>query len=196
MLPVFIRAVEARRPCVEYLLSRLPDAYVVWDDSPGHGAFGTFNEALRVAGDLPSLHLEDDITLTLDFMLKVEHALMGHRREVVQFFSMRKDDLTVGSRYQPGRSFMMTQCFYLPGGFGPAIVAHTERTGRPLTDPGGIDMAVGDFLQAAKLRYWLHCPSLVQHDQVPSLLGPRSTKRQSASFTDPDLDRPALTGVE
>lgn len=191
MTPMFIRAVPAREACVRYLQARLPDATVIWDDNPGHGAFGTFNAALRAAGDRPSLHLEDDITLCRNFTTRVEQALSGHRNEVVQFFSMKaKGDLAVGSRYLPGRTFMMTQCFYLPAGIGPAIVRHTERGDRPTVDPSGIDMAVGDFLQSIKARYWLHCPSLVQHNEGRSMLGPRSSRRQSPTFTDPDEDRP------
>jgi hypothetical protein len=184
MTPVIIRAVESRRPCVEYLCERIPEAHVVWDTYGGN-CFNTFTAALNYTNGEPAIHLEDDITLTVDWRIRAEHAIVGHRAEVVQMFSMRPTkDLTVGSRYN--NKFMMTQCFYLPRNAGPSITATPAYHHRSQVDPGGIDLAIQDWLKATRTRCWLHVPSLVQHNESRSLLGHRSTKRQSPTFTRPD----------
>lgn len=185
---VIIRAVPARKATVDYLQDRIPEAEVIWDHH-GEGCWSTFLPALRM-GDGPTVHLEDDITLTRRFMIRVEAALAGHRSEVVQLFSLRaKDDQTIGSRYD--RKFMMTQAFYLPEGYGPRLARWIEHPNggadHRAAHPCGIDTALDLWLRARHERYWLHVPSLVQHNVERSITDPRrSSRRQSPTFTDPD----------
>ena len=67
-----------------------------------HNAFDTFNESLRMAGSDPCVHLEDDIILCDHFVDRITNEIMKRPNDVIQFFSMRKDDLTIGSRYING----------------------------------------------------------------------------------------------
>lgn len=182
----------ARAEYVAYLQAHLPGVELCVDrnydrqDLPGYRKSAlNMVAAMRMAGYDPALHLEDDVVLTVDFVRKVQAALVGHEGEVVQFFSMRGADLTEGSRYD--RHFRMAQCFYTPAGVASAI-ARFYPTWRPKSTLPDGDVFVDDWLKANGLRYWVHVPSLVQHRPARSLINAkRSTARQSKTFADPQL---------
>lgn len=187
---IIIRAVPSRLSMVEYLKKHLPQAEVLMDNNDPAldgkvKCMLTFKRALAAAGRGACLHMEDDAVLTRDFAAKAEVAIAARPDRVIQFFSMRKDDATVGSRWD--RSFMMTQCFYLPPLYSAAIVAHApDWQARHPEHPGGIDLLVADWLKRRKEAYWIHCPSLVDHRVAKSAASPgRSSKRQSKTFADP-----------
>lgn len=179
-----IRACRERQEFVDYLLERIPGAVVIYDTN--RNAMDTFRAALAAAGDGPAVHMEDDIILTRRFTEKVEAAIAERPHMPIQFFSMRKADLTVGSREEPGRTFLMGQCFYLPAGMSRELLAY--RWPRLREHPTGLDLMVADFMRERRMRYWLHVPSLVQHRRGKSLIDPRrSSYRQSFTFEEPDL---------
>jgi hypothetical protein len=161
----------------------------------GLGIFLTFVESFRRQGTDAAVHIEDDIILTRHFLSKVDAAVASHPHHVVQMFSIRKVDAVEGSRWD--RDYMMNQCFYVPAGLAPQIVQFAEawlarhpRRGTGPVNPRedfGNDCMLRDFLKSRREAYWLHVPSLVQHRSAKSRLGPRSTKRQSPTFVDPDL---------
>lgn len=180
-----IRAVPERAAFVSYLTARLPGAVVVWDRT--RNALDTFVEACRAAGRAGALHVEDDVMLTAGFPAKAGGVIAGRPDSVVQFFSMRAADLTAGSREEPGRTFLMGQCFYLPPGVSAEVAAFAAGWGRRDEHPTGLDLMVADYLKETRRRYWLSVPSLVQHRSGRSAIDPRrSSARQSPTFTDPD----------
>lgn len=180
-MKILIRAIQERIEYVEYLKKYLPDAEFVFDKN--RNAMDTFLAAMSVAGGQPCLHMEDDIILTKDFKIKALKIIQSHENEVIQFFSMRKDDIEVGSRYDYGRNFMMNQCFYLPEGYSKAIKEFYEQWNRKEEHPTGYDILMADWLKSRKEKYWIHVPSLVQHRQCKSLINPkRSAHRQSITF--------------
>ena len=84
---------------------------------------------------------------------------------------------------------MMTQCFYLPRYYSKLIRDYYEIWGKKETEPNGYDICIGDFIRKYIRKYYIHCPSLVQHRQDKSRIDlRRSTKRQSKTFIDPDYD--------
>lgn len=184
-----IRAVlPERQDYVDYLTARLPSAIVVRDRR--RDAMDTFLRALEAAGAGAALHLEDDVILTRDFAAKHAAVIDEHGALPAQFFSLPRKRDVIGSRLEPGRTFCMGQCFYLPPGMSRELLDYAATWPRRDVHPTGLDLLVADFLSARRLRYWLHLPSLVQHREVPSLIDPRRSKaRQSASFVDPDDDR-------
>lgn len=178
---ILIRAMKERSEYVDYLRERLPEAKFVFDEKKD--AMETFLRSLREAGDKPCINMEEDIILTANFLEKVEKVINERPDEVIQFFSMRKDDLTIGSRYDYGRNFMMNQCFYLPAGYSKLIHDYYDKWGRKEEHPTGYDILIADFLKERKEKYWIHVPSLVQHRQCRSLINPRrSAFRQSLTF--------------
>jgi len=183
MTDIIIRACRERQAWVDYLLDRLPGATVVYDTT--RNAMNTFLEALRVAGDRPVIHMEDDVLLAKGFVCKAE-SVIGERPETaIQFFSMRKRDIQVGSRWEPGGTFLAGLCFYLPAGMSERLLRFDWP--RREEHPTGLDLLVADFLRANKERYWLHVPNLAQHRFGKSLIDSRRSRyRQSLTFEDPD----------
>lgn len=156
---------------------------IVWDTT--HHAFDTWRTVLAVAGQSPAVILEDDVDLTDNWRWKVNAAIAGHRDDVIQFFSMRGDDLTVGSRWEAGRTFLMNQCYYLPAGVAADLLEYTDdwETKHP-EHPTGYDIAMAEWMKMTKRRYWLHVPSLVQHKPWRSEINKRRPRnRQSKTFT-------------
>lgn len=182
--------VPQREQNLEYLSRHIPNLEVVWDQT--RNAMDTFLLACSEAGDDPVVRLEDDIVLTKDFVAKVTEVVEQHPETLIQFFSMRKADLTVGSRWENGASYLMNQCAYYPAGMSrrlidfyhsPAWQAYTSE------HPNGTDFMVQRMLQSEKQQYRLHCPSLVDHLVMKSVIDPRrSSKRQSKTFVDPELE--------
>jgi GR25 family glycosyltransferase involved in LPS biosynthesis len=157
-----------------------------WCFDEKRDAMHTFLKALSMAGDGACVHMEDDIILTKNFLQKLTFEISQRPNVPIQFFSMRKDDLSVGSRWDT--SFMMNQCFYLPEGMSKELRDWYVHWDKKYIHPTGSDIMVCDFLRIKKQKYWIHCPSLVQHRSERSLINPRrSTKRQSKTFIDPDV---------
>ena len=148
-----------------------------------HNAFDTFNASLEMAGNDPCVHLEDDIILCDHFVDRVIHEISKRPRDVIQFFSMRKDDLTIGSRYIPGSKFMMNQCYYIPPMMGPIMLDYSLHWEGLEDEPTGYDLMMADFFRLHKVKYWNVCPNLVDHKVCKSRINPkRSSKRQSLTF--------------
>lgn len=148
-----------------------------------HDAMDTFLLSLEMAGEAPCVHLEDDIVLCDDFVDKVTKEVSKRQNEVIQFFSMRKDDLTVGSRYIRGSQFCMNQCFYLPAGMGLELLEYSKTWARMEEEPNAYDYMMADYFKEHKIKYWNVVPNLVDHLPMKSRINPRrSTKRQSFTF--------------
>lgn len=160
----------------------IPDLEIAKDRI--HDAMDTFKLSLEMAGDDPCVHLEDDIILCDNFVERVEAEIAKRPNDVIQFFSMRKDDLTVGSRYILGGLFCMGQCFYLPAGMSADILRFMDTWDKYDTDPNGLDTPLmSDYFKLHKVKYWNVCPNLVDHKVQKSRIDPRrSSKRQSFTF--------------
>jgi hypothetical protein len=154
---------------------------IVWDQH--HNSLDTWQSLLAVAGGDPVVVLEDDVRLTDGWASKVEAVIAEHPDDVIQFFSNRKADVTRGSRWEPGRSFLMNQCHYLPAGVAAELLefSHGWRANNP-QHPSGQDVATAAWMRRTGRQYWLHVPSLVQHMPWRSVLGTRSKGRQSRTF--------------
>lgn len=187
MTRLLIRAVAGqRRECIKYLKRHLKGAEFVWDTT--RNAYTTFLAALHKAGADPAVHMEDDIFLTRDFRVRLEDAIGLRPDAVIQFFSMRKKDLTVGSRWEMGSGYMMLQCTYFPAGLSKALLDYGEVWPERETHAGGPDSLVAAFLKDRRMRYWIHVPNLVEHRVMKSLIDPRrSSRRQSLTFENPIL---------
>lgn len=174
-----------REHFLPYLKANLP-AETLWCFDDTGGAMGNFLKMCGMAGDGALVQLEDDIRLTVDFEAKARAVIRRHQFAPIQFFSMRKADLTIGSRWEPGRSFMMNQCCYMPPGMPAALVRFYDTWGRKAEHPTAYDMMMADFMASRRIRYFLHVPSLVDHRPGKSAINPRrATNRQSLTFRDP-----------
>lgn len=183
MVRIIVKAVPSRMEMIEYLRKNLPQAEFCMDQK--QDAFDTFLRSLEMAGDEPAIHMEEDVILTKGFYEKVHRAISQKPFNLIQFFSMRKKDLTEGSRWD--NNFLMNQCFYAPPTYSRQMRQFYDVWAvKNLKDhPNGTDQMVCDYLKAKKEKYWIHCPSLVDHRIAKSAIDPRrSSKRQSLTFQD------------
>lgn len=144
-------------------------------------------KALSIALDnnTPSVFLEDDIILCDNFYNKVINNINDKPTDLIQFFSMRKDDLLIGSRYIAGYKYLMNQCFYMPLSVIQKVYDCFDEFDTVRTDNrvGGTDSLIQYTLKKHKLNYWNVVPNLVNHyDRVSAIDKRRSSKRQSLTF--------------
>src|ERR1035437_6652595 len=160
---IIIRAVPDRFEFVNYLRIQLPTAewcfdhdYTRTDIDNKTKSMNTFLASLEMSKNESHINMEEDVVITRGFEEKAGAVIAEHPDSLIQFFSMRKDDLTIGSRWD--NNFMMNQCFYLPKGYPKSIADYRDKW--PLKDlhPGGYDMMMGDWLRSEKLKYWIHVP--------------------------------------
>lgn len=182
-MKTIIRAIPSRVENIKSFLPQLDNLYPeICLDKDGNAMYN-FLRALAKAGNDSSLHLEDDIILTTDFENKAQYVIDNLPNTVIQFFSMRKKDLTIGSRFEPGSNFIMGQCFYLPLGMAADLLKYYDIWPRKAEHPTGLDLMIADYMQEHKMRYYIHCPNLVDHLVGKSAINPkRPTKRVSKTF--------------
>jgi hypothetical protein len=182
---VIIKTIADRRHFHPYLRRCLPGAEFCTDEK--RCGLDTFARSLEMAGSDPCIHTEDDILVTKDFMAKALAVINERPNLLIQFFSMRKKDLTEGSRLD--RNYLMNQCFFAPANYSVFLREFYDKWATPenLEEHRlGPDVVVRDFLRSRREAYWIHCPSLVEHMETKSVLDPRrSSKRQSLTFRDP-----------
>lgn len=181
---IIIKAVKERKLFIDYLQKNLPKAEWCFDTKKC--AFDTFLRALEMAKNDPCLHLEEDILITKDFEKKAKKVIMQKPFKLIQFFSMRKADTEIGSRWD--RNFLMNQCFYAPPNYSRLMLEYYYEWSKTklVQHPNGTDQMVCDFLKSRKEKYWISVPSLVQHRISVSMIDKRrgSTNRQSQTFKD------------
>lgn len=186
MTLVLIRAVpwDVRRSRRARELAQRAAGLIIWDEI--HDGYDTWMNALNYAAMLnrAAIHLEDDVRLTNGWQAKAEAVIAARPHQVIQFFSNRAADVRDGSRDEPGRSFLMTQCFYVPARLAGPLAAYAPRwPGRRGLHPTEYDRGLADFLDRRGESYHLHVPSLVQHERWPSAISAKRTAvRQSRTF--------------
>jgi len=191
-MKIIITAVKEREVFVDYLVRNLPKPVVLYDnDDSGrlsnHRCKANFLRALKETDGEKAIIMQDDIMLCRDFFYKAVTEINRRPDTLIQFFSMRKGDLEIGSRWD--NNFLMNQCIYLPRGYGQKIIEFEKTRDSDAIDYGADDILVREFLKSRKEKYWIHVPSLVQHRVAKSVIDPRrSSKRQSMTFVDPIED--------
>lgn len=176
---IIIRAVRERQQFVDYLTEKLPHAEWCFDQTKN--ALDTFASALQMANNDAVVHMEEDTILTDNFIEKLHTAIQEHPNNVIQFFSMRKADIEVGSRWD--NHFLMTQCFYMPPTYSAQLLTYYPTWEAKKLNPGWFDVMVQEWLKLRREKYWIHVPSLVDHRVAVSAIDKRrSSKRQSKTF--------------
>lgn len=183
-IPAVIQAVpwDQNRVWSAVTNARQSRAEIVWAGKE-EPVYDTWRRALAVAGDGPLIFMEEDIQLCTDWYDRIHAAIAETPDNFVTFFSRRKDDLTIGSRWEPGRTFLMNQCQYQPPGMPRSLIEFSPQWQIDHPDyPTAMDLTVAHWLQHYGWQYRTHVPSLVQHREYPSELGPRSSRRFSPTF--------------
>lgn len=174
-----------RQEYYEYLKEKLPNAEFVLDEKKQ--AFHTLLKALEQIGNDGVLLMEDDALLTVDFENKVKAVIKERPHEVINFFSRRKKDIEVGSRYESGASFNYNICFYMPPMFAKSLLKYAKKWYKENKEehPTGTDTVIAEFLSEHGMNYYNHVPSLVQHRIGKSRINSRRARdRTSKTFVD------------
>ena len=152
-------------------------------------AYFNFCKALEMAGNDPCIHFEDDVLLCDNFVEKAMKEINEHPKDVIQFFSRRKDDLRIGSRYINGSQFSFNVCFYLPEKMGLEMLQVAREWWAEKGDASvAYDWMMADFFKARKIKYWNVVPNIVDHKIGRSLISPkRSSRRVSLTFQNHDI---------
>lgn len=140
----------------------------------------TFHRALRMQGDRDAWHVEDDAILCDRFRARAAWLQSLHPGVVIQGFSRRKEDLTVGARWERGANLTATVCFFLPGEMARPLLEFAATWPRREEHRAANDYMLADFLAGS--RYWLEVPNLADHRVGPSLIGKRAASRRSRTF--------------
>lgn len=183
-----IMTCEGRQWMVDELLKSVPNALISFDTFIDSGindtAYQNFLQALQMIAEGPAVLMEDDIELVDGFQDKIEAVIKDKPNDLIQFFSMRKKDLTEGSRYDYGRNFLMNQCVYYPKGMASELLEYAKEFNTIRQEKGSPnDTCVSYFLKDKKLKYWISIPNLVNHRVGKSAIDSRrSSKRQSLTF--------------
>lgn len=181
-----VTAVKERLPFIMYLEKHIPDLQVVWDKH--RDPMETFMRAWGEHPDGASLRFQDDIILTKNFLEKVHHVIDNNPNDVIQFFSMRKKDIDVGTRWESGGNWIGNLCHYLPDGMAGEIFDYGLNWSGIEENPTADDLLMRDFFKHKKIKYLLHCPNLVDHAEVYSVIDRKRSKyRSSKTFVEPDF---------
>ena len=179
-----MRTCDGREDYASYLHKNIEELIEVKDTQKD--PMGNFMRALEAAGDDSASHFEDDAILTQNFKEKANEVISQRPEMVIQFFSMRKADVEIGSRVENGSGFLAAVCFYMPPKMSKGLRAYFPNWERWDEHPTGLDLTVADFLKKTKQKYYIHCPNLADHRVGKSEIDSRrSTKRVSLTFIDP-----------
>jgi len=124
---IIVQAVASRRWMVDELRLRCPSIEVVYED--GRGVVSTFNRSLDLAGEDESIHFEDDCLPCSDFESKAVSIIRNHPGFVIQFFSMRKSDISKGPGLRAPSSFLFNVGFYMPKGMASRLASFSRSRG-------------------------------------------------------------------
>ena len=179
-----MRTCEGREEYAAYLHKHIPELIECKDHQ--RDPMGNFMKALEAAGDDAAIHFEDDAILTTNFLEKSAKVIADQPNMVIQFFSMRKADLDIGSRVENGSSFLAAVCFYMPPKMSKGLRAYFPTWERWEEHPTGLDLTIADYLKKTRQKYLIHCPNLADHRIGKSEIDSRrSSKRVSLTFEDP-----------
>ena len=147
-------------------------------------AWCNYKRSWQLAGGHATVQYDDDIILCNNFHERLMSEIDKRPNDVIQFFSMRKDDLTIGSRYINGRRFMQQQCYYLPPGMAEQIREYLpEFYDQAEGGQSPTDIMMGQLFSKMKLKYWNVVPNLVDHIVGVSAINSRRPKhRVSKTF--------------
>lgn len=181
-----IMATPSRDEYRPYREAHIPFAKVIMDTDGN--AMHTFVALLRSVGESPALIMEDDVLVCHDFKRRVDAEIARRPQDIIQFFSRRKKDLEVGSRWIPMASFSFNICFYLPQGYCKRLLQYYDRGWRRIAEhPTGYDLMLGDCF--AGENYWNVVPNLVDHRVGKSSIDSRRAKSR-VSLTAKDIIQP------
>ncbi len=151
----------------------------------------TYIASLKELGSDPGVILEDDCIIPDNFKDRIEAEIAKRPEDVINFFSRRSADLTIGERYISGGAYSYNVCTYFPKDMAIDLAKEIEDKYRDLLlDGSDTDIGFQEYMKARKIRYWQVVPNLVDHAKGPSTIDTRRAyDRSSKTFKFLDKDR-------
>lgn len=152
-----------RRPFVEAICREIPSAIVVEDR--GRGLWDTATRAWSIETGTATHHLvlQDDARLCVGFSGHVGSAIAARPLDALSFFS--KPDADAGRWFTCRGLTAVATCLPIE------LAREWSAWMRDHSAPSNDDTLLIPWLAARGLERWFSNPSLVQHGDVPSLLG-------------------------
>jgi len=175
------RFVDSRLDNLTNYKKEIPNVEIYIDKN--RNPIGAFVEALKMAGQDACIQMEDDCVLTSNFDVKIKNEVAKRPDAVIQFFSMRGKDITIGSRWD--NNYIGLLCTYFPKGMCSDIAKYFTGSFWDANQHqvDGLDLMVDEYLKKKKQKYWICVPNLVDHIVQKSVIDPRrSSKRVSKTF--------------
>lgn len=140
-------------------------------------AWRNYQSAWQIVGDSAAIFLEDDAYLCNNFIKRAKAEIQKRPNEIIQFFSRRKHDVPLGSRYLPMSKFSSNVCYYLPDGYAKDLLSYSYLYYIALPDDR-FHSAPADEMMARwggerKYKYWNVVPNLAQHLGHKSQVNPK-----------------------
>ena len=185
-MKMVITAVPERVGYIAYLQEKLQNADWIIDNQK-RGAMNSFLKALKTLDNDCGLLMQEDIILCENFETRVQEQIDLRPEYFINFYSMRNDDLTIGSRWD--NNFIANLCFYIPKNHANAIIDWHRDYWVPSNYEGNMPTSASDLLVRSYLKkklqqkYWIVIPNLVDHRIGKSAIDKRrSSKRISKTF--------------
>lgn len=125
------------------------------------------------------LYIEDDVYLASTFGDVVPKTLEQTERVAVQFFDLRDGGAGPQTAQKPLHSMC---CVAIRGGVVEGFVDFYYDWIDTTNHQDAVDIAFGEYTTALRESVAVYRPSQVQHRELPSTFGGRSTSRQSPTF--------------
>jgi hypothetical protein len=140
-------------------------------------AWGNFQNGWREAKNGAAIFLEDDAYLCDNFISRAKAEIQKRPNEIIQFFSRRKFDEKLGSRYISMSKFSSCVCYYLPVGYAEDLLAYSYKWYTALPDERyhscPSDLMMANWGGERKYKYWNVVPNLAQHLGHRSEISPK-----------------------
>lgn len=171
---------------IRRLRSAIPDLIEI----NGGLATDTYIKSLRELGMEAGMILEDDCIIPDRFMERVDAEIAKRPDDIINFFSRRSDDLTIGERYINGGSYSYNVCTYFPKHICTSIADFIEAKYLVGSlDSSDTDIGFQQWMKLNKRRYWQVVPNTVDHAKGPSSIDTsRQWDRSSKTFKYLDKD--------
>jgi hypothetical protein len=184
-LRFIVRAVPSRAEYINYLQKELPTAEWIIDHDY-QGAMFTYLQALESLDNKSGILMEDDALLCSGFIKKAEEEIARRSFDFINFFSMRKADLEIGSRWYS--DYTCNVCTYIPEDHADKILVWHKKYWIPASYEGNkstsaCDLFLRSYFKAHKIKCWIVVPNLIDHRIGKSAIDSRrSSKRISKTF--------------
>lgn len=175
---------------VEIIKKEIPNLHIYKGDNDN--MFNKYINCFKIEDKYDGVVvLEDDIQLCKNFYFIINSIINNNPKDIISFFEKPNSKKELKTSYCNGYEFLYNQCNYYPKNICELMLKEEN-----LNDfknnyftkykvwIAPIDIYIAFVLDKYGIKYLMKLPFLVQHLPFKSILGNRSTKRQTKYFID------------